>query len=332
MKVRRFFESVYHDNDLRKVRKRDLWGDLLRYAGNTALRPLEELLVERFRRRDLPVVFIVGVPRSGTTLLYQLMVRHLRMGYVSNYVARFWMAPIVGTIVYRRLAGLEGDDASIPLKSNLGGTPTPASPHEFSWFWEYWTEFGDVDDHPRRKLEEMEWGAIRRELEGLAGYFEAPLVLKSINYVDYHIDWIDELFEEPRFLWIRRRPEFVAQSIYQSRKKRYADPSVWWSVRPADVDEWLDRPAAEQIAHQIHDIERGIEAGFRAIPEDHHHTLDYETLTREPRKALDEIGSFVGAVKRPGDALDELDLAPRNDRRLPPERFDELTRALEEVQ
>lgn len=330
MKIRRFFESVYHDNDLRKIRKRDLGGDLLRYAGNTALRPLEEMLIQHFRRRDLPVVFIVGVPRSGTTLLYQLMVRHLRLGYVNNFMARFWMAPIAGAIAYRALRG--GDPTSIPLESHLGGTPTPASPHEFSWFWEYWTEFGDVDDHPESRLREMNWGAIRRELEGLAGYFGAPVVLKSINYVDYHIDWIDDLFEEPRFLRIRRRPEFVAQSIYQSRKKRYHDPSVWWSVRPADVGDWVDRPPAEQIAHQIRDIERGIEEGFADIPDDHSHTVTYESLTETPRETLDAIGHFAGAKQRATDALSGLDLAPRNDRRLPEETFDRLVRALEEVE
>jgi hypothetical protein len=328
MKVRRFFESVYHDNDLRQVRKRDLSGDLARYAGNTALRPVEELLISRYRRPDTPVVFIVGVPRSGTTLLYQLMVRQLQMGYVNNYMARFWMAPIVGAIAYRLAHRRE--DASIPLKSHLGGTPTPASPHEFSWFWEYWTEFGDIDDHPESSLQKMQWEPIRRELEGLAGFFEAPLVLKSINYVNYHIEWIARLMPQAKFLWIRRKSEYVAQSIYESRQKRYDDPEVWWSVRPADVDRWLDRPPAEQIAHQIRDIDRGVREGLRAIDPARHRTLTYESLTLQPRETLRAVADLADARMRDDDAIGQLGLAPRNEQRLPDETFDSLARALEE--
>ncbi|NBO54134.1 MAG: hypothetical protein EBU84_05990, partial [Actinobacteria bacterium] len=41
-----------------------------------------------------PLVFIVGVPRSGTTLLSQLFSRFLDVGYIDNIVARFWANPV----------------------------------------------------------------------------------------------------------------------------------------------------------------------------------------------------------------------------------------------
>lgn len=326
MKVRRFFESVYHDNALRQARKREFWSDLARYAGNTALRPVEELLVERYRRTDLPLVFIVAVPRTGTTLLYQLMARHLDVGYVNNFMARFWMAPIAGGAIYRELYG--DDSTDIPLRSHLGATEGPESPHEFSWFWEYWTEFGDVDDHPEEDLAEMNWEAIRRELEGLAGWFDAPVVMKSINYVNYQIEWIARQFPSARFLWMRRSSPYVAQSIYESRRERYEDPSVWWSVRPADVEDWLDRPPAEQIAHQIEDISAAIRSGFEAIDDRRHQTLTYEQLTTEPVESLRTLADFAETALVGRRELEDLGLEPRNEQRLPDETFQELSDAL----
>jgi hypothetical protein len=326
MKVRRFFESVYRDNALRQARKRAFWSDLARYAGNTALRPVEELLIERYRRADLPLVFIVAVPRTGTTLSYQLVARPLDIGYVNNFMARFWMAPIVGGAIYRELHS--DAPADIPLRSQLGATEGPGSPHEFSWFWEYWTEFGDVDDHPEEDLAEMNWEAIRRELEGLAGWFDAPVVMKSINYVNYHIEWIARHVPSARFVWIRRSKPYVAQSIYQSREERYGDPSVWWSVRPADVEDWLDRPPAEQIAHQIEDISAAIRAGFDAIDERRQHTLHYEELTTEPAESLRALADFAETTLVGRRELEDLGLEPRNRQRLPDDTFQKLSEAL----
>ena len=329
MKIHRFFDSVYHDNALRQARKRAFWGDLARYLGNKSLRPLEERLVRRFRTTEQPIVFIVGVPRSGTTLLFQLMARHLPVGFVNNFMARFWMAPIVGGMVYRYLHGER--ESSIPLKSRLGATPGPDSPHEFSWFWEYWAEFGDRDEYTRDELAQMNWSAIRRELEGLAGWFGRPLVLKSINYVNYHIPWIAERFPSARFLRIRRSATHVAQSIYESREKRYDDPSIWWSVRPADVDQWLDEPAARQIAHQINHIDDAVEEGLGVVDDSRQMTTWYEDLTGNPVRTLASVGSLLGVDVEHATALEKLGLSPRNRQRLPDETFEKLALALAET-
>lgn len=326
MKIRRFFESVYHDNALRQARTRDFWADVARYAGNSALRPVEEQLIERYRRRDLPLVFIVAVPRTGTTLLYQLMARHLDVGYVNNFMARFWMAPIAGAVLHD--AYYESKARAIPLRSHLGATDGHASPHEFSWFWEYWLEFGDVDDHPVGRLRQMNWSAVRRELEGLAGWSGAPVVMKSINYVNYQIDWIARHFPTARFVWMRRRGPYVAQSIYESRRKRYGDPSVWWSVRPADVDDWVDRPPAEQIAHQIVDIREAISASFSRLDDDRQETVRYGDLTRRPVQTLGRLAEFAESDLVDSDGIRDLGLEPRNETRLSDDVFGRLEHAL----
>ena len=77
MNIFRFFRAAYRDNRLRVDASRRLVPDTLRYAINRALMAKERRLTTRYRVPGAPIIFIVGVPRSGTTLLYQLIARYL---------------------------------------------------------------------------------------------------------------------------------------------------------------------------------------------------------------------------------------------------------------
>src|SRR5690606_21792278 len=74
--------------------------ELLRRIAMTGLRPLEAALVARGAREAEaapPPVFVVGPPRSGTTLVYQLLVRRFRVAYLSNLAHRLYETPAAAT-------------------------------------------------------------------------------------------------------------------------------------------------------------------------------------------------------------------------------------------
>ena len=48
-------------------------------------------------------VFVVGAPRSGTTVLIQALAAAFDVGYISNLAASFWQAPALGVLFSRRL-------------------------------------------------------------------------------------------------------------------------------------------------------------------------------------------------------------------------------------
>src|SRR5438105_462788 len=70
---------------------------------------------------ELPIIYLVGLPRSGTTLLSQLVSRQLEVGYINNLVARFWLRPSVGVRLSNALLGGHRRDA-IELASTFGVT------------------------------------------------------------------------------------------------------------------------------------------------------------------------------------------------------------------
>jgi hypothetical protein len=71
----------------------DDFQDVIRKA-NHKLKELEKEYIQRFIIPEGPVFFIVGAPRSGTTLLLQTIINHYNLGYINNFIARFWEAPV----------------------------------------------------------------------------------------------------------------------------------------------------------------------------------------------------------------------------------------------
>jgi hypothetical protein len=301
----RFLRHVYRDDHMRPHGERRRIGrDLLYYARNRSLQPLECVLRRRYREAEYPIVFIVGVPRSGTTLLYQLMARFLRVGYITNRMAGYWMTPIAGAMLSGRI-----DRSQIELASRYGAGSTDMSPHEFSWFWQfygYMTEHDHLDD---RALSKIDWKSITASLSGLAEYAQAPLVLKSLNYVDYHISWLQRQIPRAKFVWIERDDIAASGSILGVREARYGDASIWWSVRPRDFHEWAERPPEEQVAHQVRDIKGSIEEAFSGLDSSTAFRTSYESLVASPARVVSELSEFLGASIVDRDSLECLRLS-----------------------
>jgi hypothetical protein len=329
MNIVRFYRAMYHDNDIRRQNRRALPRDVALYARNRLLEPLERALTPIYRDPSQRIGFIVGAPRSGTTLLFQLIARHLEVGYPSNFVARYWISPVAGSYLYLR----RHRDAAldIQLGSDFGGTKGPHSPHEFSWFWEFRMLWRETDDLTNSELDRLDWSVVRSKLEALAGLYRAPYVLKSLNYTVYNVARFARELPQSRFLYIRRDPAYVVQSILKCRVERYGDERTWWTIRPRDVAAWLDREPLEQVCHQVADIRRGIEAGLAALPDDRKLVLDYEELVRDPRGTLQRVAALLGTGWRGGREPHDLStLESGNVRRTSEERFLRIPELLEQ--
>ena len=73
------------------------------------LLPLERFISRRVGELGInkyPPIFIIGAPRSGTTLLYKVLIEKLNFGYMSNFNAQFYSIPIVSTWLFKKLINI----------------------------------------------------------------------------------------------------------------------------------------------------------------------------------------------------------------------------------
>lgn len=259
---------------------------------NALLQPLERDL-----RRESPAihpqVFIAGTPRSGTTLLMQLLVSCLDLGFVNNLIARFWKAPLVGIRLSRTL--LDGP-ARPTYRSRFGRTEGPDQPHEFGYFWSEALRYPDMVERGAEHEERIDWAALATTLREMADAFEKPLVSKPF-LLTWHLARIAREVPEAVFVHIRRDPVDTALSLLRLRETLLGSRMRWASLRPKEHAWLAERDVYEQVAGQAAFLARSIEEQLSAIDPSRVVHVDYEQLCADPRGT---IGAVAGMLRRHG--------------------------------
>jgi hypothetical protein len=297
-------------------------------ALNAQLAPLEqELYVDCEIER--PFVFVVGLPRSGTTLLSQVLAYGLDAGYVSNFTARFWLAPVLGLRLERIVLG---SDRPAAFESDYARTADPREIHEFGYFWRHWLRkerFADVV--ASRELERaIDWAGLRRTLANVQRELGKPYVGKNMLGA-YHMGTLGEVLEQVVWVLVERDALDAAVSILDARRKHYDDPRSWWSYVPLEYDQLAGLDEWEQIAGQVHYLSRMYDEELAALG-DAGIRVRYEDLCADPAAVLGEVstrcarlyGDEIPIVARPAPFPVRL----HDDRESDKERFAGLLAAL----
>jgi LPS sulfotransferase NodH len=261
---------------------------------NRALEPVEEA---SYKDRELayPLVFVFGLPRSGTTVLTQLLSQCLDLGFINNLTARFWLAPVTGVRISRTLVE-ETSESS--FESKFGATNRISDIHEFGYFWRHWLKKESLEDIETAKDREdsIDWIGLRRVLANLQHEFGKAMVFKNI-FGSYHLSKLQETLGKVVFVYIERDPLDVAVSILRAREEFYIDPNQWWSYAPPEYRKLLDLDYRRQIAGQIHYLKKFYSQELENLePRANLVRMDYETLMTDPGYQIEKVRERAKAL------------------------------------
>ncbi|NNG03717.1 MAG: sulfotransferase [Inquilinus sp.] len=265
---------------------------------------------------DAPI-FLIGPPRTGSTIVYQAMVRGLDLGYISNLMALLPRFMVRMDRVHRRL-----------------GRPMPAlHPGKYGFVPGLWapSEAGKVVDRwfdPDRTGEER--SAVRRMLAALSGNGGRPTIIKSPSLV-LRLPGIREILPQARFVVLSRSPAFVAQSLLLGRRDPTIATDRWSGVEPADFSAHADRGLAYQVVRQCVELTRAIESNLGDLPADRIVRLRYEDFCASPRRAVLSVAEAFGLM--PSPALGDLPVRfePRDRQRVDQATWAEIQLACREL-
>jgi hypothetical protein len=295
---------------------------------------------EKYEKLRYPILLLMGVPRSGTTLFMQWLAESGCWGYTTNLISRFYAAPYIGARLQQAL--IENDfrgeltdfKKPVPYESTLGKTRGALSPHEFFFFWgRFFTLGKDAHIVSPENLAKVDTAKFVRELASLEAALEKPLAMKAM-YLNWHIPFLDGLFERALFIHMKRDPAYVVQSLLESRQKFFGSEEMWYSVKPPEY-EWLkDREPVEQVAGQVYYTCKATETGMAQVAEERQLTVDYEQFCAAPAEVWNAIRTKMAAQ---GHALDAEYKGPArfetgNTARMPAERWQALQEAIVAIQ
>ncbi len=252
-------------------------------------------------------LFIVGPPRTGSTLLFQLIVKHFHAAYVSNL-----MAAMPRTMVRTARATARWMRRPREIReSDLGYTPGLLSPNEAGAVHRAWF---------REEAGPEEKTLVRNTVILISDALGGPLVTKNLAD-SVRLPRIAAVFPEARFIHIRRDPLFTAQSLLLSRRRFHGSDEEWFSIEPPGTADVGERPPLYQVLWQVATIDRIVNE-FLATSPAVSMVVDYEDLCANTASTLDRIESAFGLTRRPGPGPAPM---PRRDRvRLTDEEWAEL--------
>lgn len=229
---------------------------LLRLNQLLAVADFEKDRVEISNAYHKPILYIVGAPRSGTTLAHQVLAAALPLDYVDNIVARFWLRPSVGINLSRILLG-EERHKQIVYRSRLGVSEGVAGPHEFGYFWNHWFRYDLARTHhlAQDELARIDTLGLKNVLEdelltnaregflfkNLACGFQAPLLAR--------------LHSNSLFIHIVRGRRSTTASILHWRYRLTGSFEQWFSLKPSSypLANLVHDPVA-QVVQQVDSI------------------------------------------------------------------------------
>lgn len=254
---------------------------------NAFLAPLEESLPSS-AAPTRPIVFVIGPPASGTTFAAQLLTATGVFDYISNSIARFWMAPTIGCRISRVIDPLP--DSPPKFESVNGSTQGSSGHHEFGYFWNRWFDLGQETHHlSATELARVDATGLKRALARLEAAGSRPLIFKNNTWCTFQAGFLAQILPTSRFVVCHRDDRFVAQSLYRSRQSRYGDVKKWWSIRPRNFAELQTLEPLAQVAAQAVSIARETTASAQKVDSSRVWHWNYRELCNDPRRMLREF-------------------------------------------
>lgn len=268
---------------------KDPAGEELLELLNAALAPVEESTYLDLGE-EYPTLHVIGVPRSGTTLLHQLVAAGLEVGYVNNLTAAFWLAPVLGLRLARKLGA---DQLDLSFDSAFGRTRGVGEPHEFGYFWNHHLRYPALSALPEGHEQTIDWARLRAVLVNMAHWNGGPMAFKPM-LLTWHLERMLREMPSTCYVWIKRDLHETALSLLEMRKSLYGSYEAWASLRP-NGPEWLaDEPPWRQVAGQVVALERTIQDASAALGSENVLCIDYEELCAKPGGVLRKIRRLLG--------------------------------------
>lgn len=234
-------------------------------------------------------VHVIGVPRSGTTLLAQLLSSHLDIGNINNLVAAFWKVPLYGIRLSRKL--IDADSIS-SYRSTFGRTRGLHEPHEFGYFWFSLLKYKEMVEQPAEHESSIDWSYLSILLRNMCEAYKKPVLFKNF-LVGWHIRTLSKVLPKTCFVRVRRDPLDNALSILAMREKFLGSKETWASMKPRQYAWLKDEPYWVQVAGQVHFLERCMSEQLCQIASDNVLDISYETLCCEPGQVLREVSEML---------------------------------------
>ena len=244
-------------------------------------------------------IFIVGCPRSGTSLLYQLLRLHPALAWITPVTNRclargsgfFFERPGTAHLLETLLQHLPRSLTPSRYRGPYDGSLSVPGVPETSEGYQIWSSYCPNQPHrlTEQHLTPEATRYFRQVVRWHESHFQRPrFVCKRPRHV-LRIRYFNAIFPDAHFVHLIRDGRAVAASILK-RRRRAGGEAVWWGVQPPD---WQTMHTAPPIAQCGLTWEQCCALAQRdaqhVLPDPRYHEIRYEALTETPTSTFQQL-------------------------------------------
>lgn len=268
---------------------------------------LEKRLYQKASKPNLPLIFVCGPPRSGTTLVSQVLIKHLPVAYFNNLTSVFPKSPIIANKIFGRFTSRGNKD--ITFKSLYGRTTNLWAPNDALYLWDRWT--GVAREEIPNEISKNNGIQMLNFFGAVEQFTKRPLVNKN-NKLNTYANHVAEVIETAYFICLDRDPVYLAQSQLIASGFIHGDEKTPYGPRFDSLKKSKDFQnidPVEQVCKQVILHKKAMQNQLRLIGPKRFIIVPYEDFCEDPAKWVIKIAGEVLNIIIDEDAIRQ-DLKP----------------------
>jgi len=229
---------------------------------------------------DRPI-FILGVARTGTTIIYQTLAKHPELAYFCTAWKKKIPLNFFRMVVKHEPTALEG------------------------WVWHYYKDLVHV-----KKVDENEKKRVRNQVSSCLRYWKRERFINKNPPLSLRIKYLNRIFPDCIFLIVGRKHEASIKSIHQYMLKNWDESNShtegWKNVYEIFGKRSKSKLHAVMNYYKYHINIIGND--LKSIPDNRKKAISYESFCRDPRFHSNKIWEFCDLSKpKPTSPLEEYE-------------------------
>ena len=220
-------------------------------------------------------VLICSPPRSGSTVLYQVVSRVIDCSYVTNLHQVF---PMTASVILNNLKAIFGRPKG--LKSYYGHTREWRNVNEGNELVDYWFKTNDRDAIRKRFIQTLNW---------LSGNSERAVIIKNVCVYDRLLE-LHSAVPEIIFVHLSRD----TQQVIESELRGYFELGYFNPIPEELIETTVVDPVSFAV-RQISYIERRITRQLRQVPDVNVVHWSYEEFCESPADYIEYLAMRLDA-------------------------------------
>jgi hypothetical protein len=241
---------------------------------------------KRFKTEKLAKpIFIIASPRTGSTLLYQLICKYLKVYYFTNFVDDLLDTPLFASLISSNLIELER--RNIKCLNNYGVAHGIAGPNESTKLFSNWFNHTHPSEiHSSKFISNKAKFEMKKKFSIIEKFSNMRILTKNA-WNCFRIEELSKTFPDAHFIYLKRNIVDSSYSTLLARKK-CGDPNIVWdSASPKEYKEIKKLAPHMQVVEQQKYTNMAVLSSLKKIKNITH--VKYEDLVSNPKSELIKI-------------------------------------------